>query len=124
MVHARRSGTFPLWYVPYRRVRDYEWLAPAVFEGVHDDLFVDLALYGMRQPRGRNVYKELEEALLRLRGVKTLISHNFYEPEVFWSIWNRSNYTAVKTRTDPHHRFRDLYSKTCRAARGLDDVAA
>jgi hypothetical protein len=116
-------GHFPLWCVPYRRVRDYEWLAPEVFEGMTDDLFIDLAIYGMRQPPGRNVYKELEEALRPLHGVKTLISHNYYEPEVFWSIWNRPNYTAVKKLTDPHNVFRDLYSKTCRAARGLDDAA-
>jgi len=122
--YTRALGHFPLWYVPYRRVRDYEWLAPEVFEGVRDDLFVDLAIYGMRQPPGRNVYKELEDALIPLHGVKTLISYNYYEPEVFWSIWNRGNYTAVKKRTDPDNVFRDLYSKTCRAARGLDDLAA
>jgi FAD/FMN-containing dehydrogenase len=117
-------GHFPLWCVPYRRVRDYEWLAPAIFDGVADDLFIDLAIYGMKQPVGRNVYKELEDALLRLGGVKTLISHNYYEPEVFWRIFNRANYEAVKRRTDPHNVFRDLYSKTCRAARGLDDLEA
>ena len=117
-------GHFPLWCVPYRRVRDYEWLAPEVYQGVADDLFIDLAIYGMKQPPGRNVYKELEDALLRLGGVKTLISHNYYEPDVFWRIWNRANYDAVKTQTDPHNVFRDLYSKTCRAARGLDDLKA
>ena len=111
-------GHFPLWCVPYRRVRDYEWLAPEVYQGVADDLFIDLAIYGMKQPPGRNVYKELEDALLRLGGVKTLISHNYYEPDVFWRIWNRANYDAVKTQTDPHNVFRDLYSKTCRAASG------
>ena len=42
----------------------------------------------------------------------------------FWAIWNRANYTAVKRVTDPQHAFRDLYDKTCRAARGLDDAAA
>jgi hypothetical protein len=91
-----------------------------VFEKVSDDLFV----YGMKQPPGRNVYRDLEEALRPRHGVKTLISHNYYEPEEFWTIWNRANYTAVKKLTDPHNVFRDLYSKTCHAARGLDDVAA
>lgn len=122
--YTRSVGHFPLWCVPYRRVRDYEWLAPEVFEGITDDLFVDLAIYGMRQPAGRNVYKEIEEALVPLHGVKTLISHNYYAPDAFWTIWNRANYTAVKKLTDPHNVFRDLYSKTCRAARGLDDLAA
>ena len=71
-----RIAHFPLWCVPYGRVRDYEWLAPAVFKGVED---------------GRNVYRELEEAPGRLHGVKTLISHNYYAPEEFWAIWNRDN---------------------------------
>src|SRR6185436_2419585 len=26
-----RIGAFPLWCVPYRRVHDYEWLAPSFF---------------------------------------------------------------------------------------------
>jgi FAD/FMN-containing dehydrogenase len=122
--YARRIGHVPLWCVPYRRVRDYEFLAPEMFEGITDDLYVDLAIYGMKQPPGRNVYKELEEALVPLHGVKTLISHNYYEPAVFWTIWNRANYAAVKKLTDPHNLFRDLYSKTCRATHGLEDVAA
>ncbi len=39
----------------------------------------------------------------------------------FWKTWNKGNYDAVKARTDPHNIFRDLYSKTCRAARGIKD---
>jgi FAD/FMN-containing dehydrogenase len=120
--YERAMGHYPLWCVPYRRVRDYEWLAPEVFEGVADPLYVDLAVYGMKQPPGRNIYKELEHALPAMNGLKTLISHNFYEPDAFWRTWNHANYTAVKKLTDPHNVFRDLYSKTCRAARGLDDV--
>ena len=42
----------------------------------------------------------------------------------FWTIWNRPNYEAVKCFTYPHNVFHDLYDKTCRAARGLDRVAA
>jgi len=115
-------GHFPLWCVPYRRMRDYEWLAPEVFEGVPDELFVDLAIYGMKQPAGRNIYKELEEQLPKFNGIKALLSHNYYEPDAFWRIFNKANYAAVKRITDPHNLFRDLYSKTCRAARGLPDA--
>lgn len=110
---------FPLWCVPYRRVRYYEWIAPGYFDGVDDELFVDLAIYGLEQPRGRNYYKEIEDELPKVKGIKTLISHNFYDEETFWSIWNKSSYDAVKAITDRKNILRDLYTKTCRAARGL-----
>jgi FAD/FMN-containing dehydrogenase len=111
-------GHFPLWVVPYRRVRDYEWLDPSFYEGLDEDLFVDLAIYGAEQPEGRNLYREIEEALPRLNGIKTLISHNFYGEEEFWRIFHAESYRAVKQRTDPENLLRDLWSKTCRAAQG------
>ncbi|MEO6419565.1 MAG: FAD-binding oxidoreductase, partial [Polyangiaceae bacterium] len=37
---------FPMWCVPYRRVRDYEWLSPSIYAGMKDELFLDLAIYG------------------------------------------------------------------------------
>jgi len=115
-------GFFPLWCVPYRVVRDYEWLAPAFFEPLPDRLFIDLAIYGLAQPEGRNYYAELEAELPRVNGLKTLISYNFYDEETFWRTWNRANYLAVKRVTDPSYLLRDLYDKTCRAPRGLDDL--
>src|SRR5690606_29722189 len=48
---------YPLWVVPYRRSHDYEWIAPEVFAGVDDELFVDLAIYGKEQRPGRNEYR-------------------------------------------------------------------
>lgn len=110
---------FPLWCVPYRRVRDYEWVADGYFSELHDELFLDLAIYGLSQPEGRNYYAEIEEELYRLHGIKTLISYNYYDEERFWQIWNKPNHHAVKRITDRRNVFRDLYVKTCRAPRGL-----
>lgn len=111
---------FPLWCVPYRRVRDYEWLAPSFYEAMgKDEMFVDLALYGMKQTDGRNLHRLMEEGLMAHGGIKTLIAHNYYSEAEFWTIWNKPNYDAVKSQTDPDNVFRDLYTKTCRAARGL-----
>ena len=117
--HARALAHYPLWVVPYKRVRDYEWIASAFFAGMTDEMFIDLAIYGMPQPAGRNCYREIEEQLESVNGIKTLISYNYYERDEFWRIFNKPNYDAVKRITDPDNAFRDLYEKMCRAARGL-----
>jgi hypothetical protein len=117
--YVKKIDFFPIWCVPYRRVRDYEWIADGWFGGLKDDLFLDLAIYGLKQPPGRNLYEEFEGALYKLRGIKTLIAYNYYEKDVFWTIWNEPNYRKAKAITDPDNVFRDLYEKTCRAARGL-----
>ncbi len=117
--YEREVGHFPLWCVPYRRVHDYEWLDDSFYAGMKDELFLDLAIYGMEQPPGKNIHRMIEEKLRELGGVKTLISHNYYSKDEFWSIWNKRNYDRVKAITDPQNVFRDLYTKTCRAAMGL-----
>ncbi|HVK77607.1 MAG TPA: FAD-binding oxidoreductase [Kofleriaceae bacterium] len=111
-------GHFPLWCVPYRRVRDYEWLSERFLQGTRDELFVDLAIYGMEQHGPHNYHRLMEEKLAELGGVKTLIAHNYYGEDEFWEIWNRRNYERVKARTDPDNLFRDLYTKTCKTAMG------
>jgi hypothetical protein len=50
--------------------------------------------------------------------MKTLISHNYYAEDEFWRTWNRPNYERAKALADPNNVFRDLYTKTCRAAQG------
>ena len=117
--YHREMHFYPMWCVPFRRTRDYEWLSPQWWSGVHDPLFLDLAIYGLKQPPGRNLYKEFEDELLRVNGTKTLISYNYYDEQTFWSLWNRETYQTVKQLTDPDNIFRDLYTKTCRAALGL-----
>src|SRR5690606_27484111 len=89
--YRREVGFFPLWCVPYRRVRDYEWIRPDFFAGLEDELFLDIAIYGMKQPRGKNIHRMIEEELARVGGIKTLISHNYYSPDEFWSVWNKAN---------------------------------
>ena len=72
----------------------------------------------MRQRGPVNYHRAMEEKLRELGGIKTLIAHNYYGEAEFWSIWNKRNYDAVKAITDPDNRFRDLYTKTCKAAMG------
>lgn len=117
--HTEALGHYPLWCVPYKRVRDYEWIDPGFYASTKDELFVDLAIYGMAQPVGRNVYRELEVALPRFNAIKTLIAFNYYSEEEFWAVFNKPHYDAVKRVTDPNNRFRDLYTKTCKTSRGI-----
>lgn len=117
--HEKELGHYPLWCVPYRRVRDYEWLTEQYWRGVEDPLFLDLAIYGMKQVGDKNIHRMVEEKLRELGGIKTLIAHNYYSEAEFWTIWNKRNYDAVKAITDPDNVFRDLYTKTCRAAMGI-----
>jgi len=116
--YERELDFFPLWVVPYRRVHDYEWLVDEFWQTLDDDLFLDVAIYGMKQTGERNTHRVIEEKLRELGGIKTLISHNYYPEAEFWQIFNRPNYDAVKKRTDPNNVFRDLYAKTCQAAMG------
>ncbi|HEX7842446.1 MAG TPA: FAD-binding oxidoreductase [Kofleriaceae bacterium] len=116
--YERTFQFYPLWCVPYRRVRDYEWLDPSFWSNLKDPLFLDLAIYGMRQRGPANYHRLMEEKLRELGGIKTLISHNYYGEDEFWSIWNKQSYNAVKAITDPDNRFRDLYTKTCKTMMG------
>jgi FAD/FMN-containing dehydrogenase len=118
--YQQAIGFFPLWCVPYKRVRDYPWLHDAYWANLPDRMFLDLAIYGLRQHGPVNVHRLIEDKLRELSGIKTLIAHNYYSQEEFWSIWNRDNYDAAKAITDPDSMFRDLYTKTCRAAMGED----
>ncbi|MBN2542174.1 FAD-binding oxidoreductase [bacterium] len=109
---------FPLWCVPYK-ARNYEWIAPRFFSKTNDELYIDLAIYGLKKRSDKNFYKMLEEELLKIGGVKTLISENYYNESDFWKIWDKENYYKVKQQTDPNNFFRDLYTKTCRTMIGL-----
>ena len=66
--HTQELKHFPLWCVPYARVQDYAWLADGFYRNLSDRLFVDFAIYGMKQPPdGRNYYRLIEEKLDRAR---------------------------------------------------------
>ncbi len=118
--YEREFAFFPLWCVPYKVVRPYEWLSEGFLRRTQDQLFLDLAIYGMKQNGDRNYHELMEQKLLELGGIKTLISHNYYSEEDFWKTWNREHYAAVKARTDPRNLLRDLYTKTCRATQGRE----
>jgi hypothetical protein len=118
--YAKDFCHFPLWVVPYARMHDYEWLTKSFWANLSDTLFIDIAIYGMKQRGNTNYYRLMEEKLKEINGIKTLISYNYYSEEEFWQIFNRTNYETVKAVTDPDNIFRNLFEKTCRAAMGKE----
>jgi hypothetical protein len=118
--YEKDFGHYPLWVVPYRRVHDYEWLADSFWKGTDDKLLVDIAIYGMKQRGETNYYRLMEQKLMELNGVKTLISYNYYPEDEFWRIFHKENFEKVKAITDPDNIFRNLYEKTCRASMGRE----
>lgn len=117
--HDEETRYYPLWCVPYKAVRKYEWLSDEFFARNDEELLIDIAIYSMKTEDNERYYRRLEEKLMELGGLKTLISNNFYTEEEFWRTWNKPNYDAAKRITDPRNVFRGLYEKTVKAARGL-----
>jgi FAD/FMN-containing dehydrogenase len=110
--YRREIDYYPLWVVPYLRVQRYPWIDEAYDRAIGDRMFFDLAVYGLsNRNRQVNYYKTLENMTLECNGIKTLISHNFYDRDTFWKIYNRPEYEKVKRKTDPKNFFRDLYDK-------------
>jgi hypothetical protein len=118
--YKKEVNHFPLWCVPYKLVRNYEWISPEYIPDKNDKLILDIAIYGMKKNNSINYYKIIEDKLRDIKGIKTLISLNFYCESDFWNIWNKKNYFEVKKKTDPNNMFRDLYNKTCKAMRGIE----
>jgi hypothetical protein len=111
--YKKEFNYFPLWMVPYRMAKPYEWISKEHMKGINDQLIIDIAIYGMKQKGDKNYYKIMEDELIKLQGLKTLISYNYYDKETFWKIWNKENYFKIKNITDPDNILRDLYQKTC-----------
>jgi len=110
--YAKTFDYYPLWVVPYHIANPYPWISSLHVPPDSETMFIDFAVYGFRQRGTANYYRLLEEKLAELGGIKTLISHNFYERDEFWKIWNEDNYGEVKRLVDPDNAFRDLYDKT------------
>ena len=113
--YEKEVNFFPLWYVPYKRVRDYEWIDTAYMNNIKDELFLDIAIYGLKKRTDKNYYKIIEDKLSDINALKTLISTNHYTEAEFWKIWNKENFDKVKAKTDPDNILRGLYAKTCKS---------
>lgn len=114
--YQKEINFFPLWCVPYKAVRKYEWINPDFLTA--DKLFLDIAIYGMKKKDDKDYYRIIENKLIEFKALKTVISTNYYTKKDFWKIWNKQNYDKIKKQTDPNNILRDLYTKTCKASQG------
>jgi len=104
---------FPLWILPFRMERTYPWINPDFMDAIKNPLHIECGIYGFRQDGRKNYYRLLEEQVFELKGVKALISYNYYDESNFWKIFDKERYERVKRITDPQNLFRDVFSKTC-----------
>ena len=110
--YAEKLDYYPLWIVPYVMDKPYAWLEPSFAKAMGDPLFMDCAIYGMRNDRpGVNFYRELEHKTHALYGFKTLISENHYTPESFWTVYDRERCENMKRAHDPGGVFRGFFEK-------------
>jgi FAD/FMN-containing dehydrogenase len=110
-VYENDFNFYPLWIVPYRVPGTYPWLTPDYFAWMGDELFIDCAVYGMRNNGPADKSHELEQATYDLDGMKALIGRNHYTRERFWEIYNKQNYDTAKAALDPNGVFANLYDK-------------
>ena len=113
---GREIDFYPLWCVPYRRVRDYEWIAKGYFDDVPDPLFVDLAIYGLTQPANRNLYAEIEVSSTRSRNQDAHLAQH-YDQETFWRIWNKPKLRRREEHHGSDERFEISFEDGALAAR-------
>jgi hypothetical protein len=111
----KKFNYYPIWIVPYRIPKLYPWVNPDFVKGINGNLWIDFAVYGMKQSIFENSYKILEYLVYDNQGLKTLISHNYYSQENFWKIYNKARYYQVKNQTDPNNILGDIYHKTHKA---------
>jgi FAD/FMN-containing dehydrogenase len=103
----------PVWICPFRvpdpaRVHSLWPVDPRT-------LYVNFGFWS--EVRGRSVHPRghfnrlIERKLRELGGIKSLYSDSFYEPDEFWSIFDKPAYDRLKAKYDPKGRLSDLYRK-------------
>ena len=79
---------------------------------------------GWSRPATATSTSMIEEKLRELGGIKTLISHNYYSRGRVLDDLEQARTTTRSRRSPiPQNVFRDLYTKTCKAAMGRTAVA-
>jgi FAD/FMN-containing dehydrogenase len=109
----REIGIKPIWICPFRSYDPS--VAFSLWPVDRRALYVNFGFWG--EVRGRAAHPRghfnrlIERKLAELRGIKSLYSDSFYEPDEFWAIFDRQTYDRLKAKYDPKGRLGDLYRK-------------
>jgi len=108
-----RIGIFPIWTCPARHVNTTT--PTPLFPMNEQVLYIDFGFWDF--VRGRTEYEPghfnrlIEEKTQQLQGAKSLYSESYYDRAQFWSIYNETQYRALKQKYDPNGQLKDLYEK-------------
>jgi len=109
----REIGILPIWICPIRPYRaDGQF---TLFPMNPGQLYVNFGFWDVVRrkqafPPGHH-NQLIEKKVAELGGIKSLYSDSYYDPEAFWSIYNRPAYEALKQKYDSGHAAKDLYQK-------------
>ena len=108
----REIGVLPIWICPFRSYDPSVTYDLCGFDP--RKLYVNFGFWDTvpsTHPEG-HYNKKIEAKALALHGKKGLYSTAYYDEEIFWQIYNRPAYEALKNKYDPGRCFKDLYEKT------------
>lgn len=108
---SQQYNFYPIWIVPYKMDTTYPWINKKYLGRNQSNLYIDFAIYGMKQNKRAQTYLDIDKELLTIGSIKTLISYNQYKESTFWRIYDQKAYIEVKAKLDPDNIFPDLYSK-------------
>jgi len=105
----REIGISPVWVCPFKssdRTYDLCPLKP-------NQLYVNFGFWDMVPTTHENGHynRMIERKIAELGGVKGLYSASYYDRGMFWSIYDKVRYDALKKSYDPGGVFPDLYAK-------------
>ena len=107
-------GILPFWTCPFRNL-DSEARFP-LFATDPDTYYINFGFWDVVRSRTAHepghFNRLIERKVQELGGIKSLYSESYFSEDEFWRIYDRADYDRLKSRYDPHGRFKDLYQKT------------
>lgn len=111
-------GIRPVWICPihaYRRDARFD-----LYQMDPNTVYVNFGFWDSiksrkQLPKGYH-NRKIEKKVTELGGVKSLYSDAYFDPEDFWSIYNKPAYDRLKEKYDPTGTFANLYQKCVQRA--------
>lgn len=105
----KEIGIRPIWICPIKSGASRFDFVPLPLDKLYWDFGFWDSIPTQKQEGFYN--RKIEKMTCDLRGFKSLYSSSYYKQEEFWSIFDKTRYTDLKAKYDPHKRLGDLYQK-------------